>query len=82
MTAQLLKLPEQPAAQDIPAALRLLADSVERGDFDAAHNLAWVIDCGDGRVDVGYLGQCPELATALHYLLALGQRKVEDAGLG
>jgi len=79
MSAILLSLPERDVT-DVPAMLRNLADKVEAGEFGDAHNVAWVIDCGNARIEVGLLGQCGELAPTLHYLLALGIRKVEDAG--
>lgn len=78
MTAQLLSLPLSDV-QDVPLLLRNLADAIERGDYGDAHNLAWVIDCGDSRIEVGLMGPCGELAPMLHYLLALGVRKVEEA---
>lgn len=51
MTAE-LKIVElhSPAANDIPEALRLLANEIEKGEFGDAHNLAWVVDCGNSRV--------------------------------
>ena len=64
---------------DVPSRLRALADSIEAGDFADAHNLAWVIDCGNGRLEIGLLGRCAELSSTLYYLLGLGKRKVEDA---
>lgn len=63
---------------DIPRALRDLADNIEAGHFHDAHVLAWVIDCGEGRVEVGFLGQSPEPGAVAHYLFALAQRKLES----
>lgn len=67
------------AALSVPEALRRLAEQIEAGDLGDAHSLAWVVDCGDGRIEIGLMGHCAELAPTLHYLLALGQRKVEGA---
>lgn len=64
----------------IAARLRDLATAIEEGNFGDAHNVAWVIDCGGGNVQVGYLGRSPSVAGAdAHLLLAIGQRKLEAA---
>ena len=80
-----MKLIEFPGTNvaDIPARLRDLASAIEEGNFGDAHGLAWVIDCGDGRCEVGYLGHAPGIAGAdAHLLLAIGQRKLEEPSLG
>lgn len=64
---------------DIVKGLRKLADEIEAGDYDAAHNLVWVIDCGEGRLELGMLGQSPEAGAVAHLLLAMAQRKLELA---
>lgn len=78
MTLNVVQFPEQPAAQNIPNALREIAQSIEDGDYDDAHNLAWVMDCGDGRVEIGLLGPSPSPATMAYFLLGLGKRRLED----
>lgn len=62
---------------DIPELLRALADDVESGMYGDAHGISWVCDCGDGVIEVGYLGQSPQPAMNAHYLLAMGMRKLE-----
>lgn len=76
MTATLVSLPDRDL-RDIPRALRDLADSIEAGEYGAAHNLAWVIDCGDNRIEVGLLGAAPEPAPTAYFLFGLGMRRIE-----
>lgn len=77
MSATLLKLPVS-NLKSVPDALRDLADSIEAGRYDDAHSLAWVIDCGDGKIAVGLLGKSVVPAPEAHYLLALGMRRLES----
>jgi hypothetical protein len=63
---------------DIPESLRRLANSIEAGEFGAAHTLAWVIDCGNGKISVGLLGEAAEPALTAHFLLTLGLRELEN----
>lgn len=66
---------------DVPAALRLLADSIERGEYGDAHNVAWVADCGNGRVEVGLMGRASEPGAVCHFLLTLGTVRLQDGAL-
>lgn len=61
----------------LPDGLRALADWIEKGEYGDAYNLAWVIDCGDGRIEAGLLGQSPSPGTVAYYLYGLAQRKLE-----
>jgi hypothetical protein len=61
----------------VPVALREPADSIEAGRFGDAHNVAWVVDGGDGMIDVGMAGKSESPATVAYYLLGLGKRKLE-----
>lgn len=70
---------DQPSAFDIPAALRNLATDIENGDFGNPHNLAWIIDCGGGRIEIGVLGKVSELAPVAYWLFGLAKRKLENA---
>lgn len=81
MTLNVVPFPEQYAALDIPEALRALADEIEAGEHGAAHTLLWVIDAGDGRVDMGLMGKAGEVGYTAHFLAAVAQRKIE-AGIG
>jgi len=78
MTLKVVQFPDRPACQNLPDALRELAESIEGGNYDAAHNLVWAIDCGDGRVEIGLLGQSPQPATTAYFLLGLAKRRLED----
>lgn len=79
-----LKLIEFPAHNlaDLPGALRRLADQVEAGDYGDGHNLAWVVDCGNGRIELGLMGAAPEPSLTAHFLLALGMRRLEKGACG
>ena len=73
---KLVQLP-LPGVTDIATGLRNLATQIEDGEFDDAHNLAWVIDCGDNRIELGMLGPSPSPGTEAHYLYCLAQRALE-----
>lgn len=79
-----LKVVEIPVAGtlDVPSALRKLASQIEAGEFGDAHNLAWVIDCGDSRIECGLAGRAPEPGATGFMLFALAQRKIERGILG
>jgi len=81
MTLNVVKFPEHYAAQNIPEALRILADAIEAGEHGAAHTLLWVIDAGDGEIDIGLLGKAGETGITAHFLAAVAQRKIEG-GIG
>lgn len=67
---------------DVPSALRKLASQIEAGEFGDAHNLAWVIDCGDSRIECGLAGRAPEPGATGYLLFALAQRKIERGIFG
>lgn len=75
---KVVEFPNQPACQNIPEALRELAQTIENGGYENAYNLVWAIDCGDGRVEVGLLGQTPSPAITAYFLLGLAKRRLED----
>lgn len=76
MIAEVVKLPPT-CFVDVPNALRELAKGIEAGEYGEAHNLAWVVDCGEGRIEVGLCGKAPETGVTAYFLLALGQRRIE-----
>jgi len=79
MTAlKVLQFPNLPGCQDVAAALRELADEIDKGTKGDAHNLAWALDCGDGEVQIGLMGKAPEPAMTAYYLMGLAQRKLEN----
>lgn len=61
---------------DLPNRLRDIAQQIEDGDYGDAHNLAWVIDCGDGRIEIGLLGRAATIGAELHLLLTTGALKI------
>ena len=81
MAAELLKLPASDM-RDVARMVRRIADGIEEGEFGQAHNMAWVMDCGNGRIEVGLLGAAPEPSALGHLLFALGMRKLEDISNG
>jgi hypothetical protein len=74
---KLIPFPQSNIA-DIPTALRNLANDVENGKHGDAHNLAWVIDCGDSSINVGLMGKAGDGAPLCYYLLGLGMRKFDS----
>ena len=82
MTLKLIDFPDRPATQDIPSALRLLAAQIQAGEFDDVHNLAWVIDCGDSRVEIGLMGHAPQPGATGHLLFSLAQHKMLTGTIG
>jgi len=65
-----------PDVRDVPKMLRTLADDIEAGKYDAAHNLAWALDTGNGKVEVGLMGQAAETAAVAYLLFGLAQHKI------
>lgn len=78
MSAIVLQFPDRDLT-DVPRTLRALADAIERGEYGDAHNVAWVVDCGDSRVACGLAGAAPEPEATAHLLFAIAQRKLEKA---
>ena len=68
--------PEHYAALDIPESLRVLAEQIESGEHGAAHTLLWVIDAGDGHIDLGLMGKAGEAGIAAHFLAAAAQKRI------
>lgn len=78
MSLKLVDFPPRDAALSVPAALRKLADQIEAGELGDAHNLAWVIDCGDSRVEIGLTGPAPEPGPTAYLLFGLAKRRIEN----
>lgn len=76
MAAELLKLPER-NIQDIPRALRTLADQVEKGELGNVRAIVWVVDVPDAPVELGLIGACAEVAPTAHLLLGKAMRALE-----
>lgn len=73
---KLVRLPVQSVA-DVARGLRKVAEDIEKGEYGHAHNVAYVVDTGNGVIEVGMLGQAGEPGPVAHLLLSLGQRKLE-----
>lgn len=76
MSLSVIQFPAQSAALDIPDALRALAEEIEAGNHGAAFNLLWVIDKGDGAINVGLMGKTTDVAFHAHFMAAVAQRKI------
>ena len=63
---------------DIPRMLRAVADGIEGGIYGEVHNVVWVMDKGDGHIELGLCGQAAEAGPVAHFLLALGMKKLES----
>jgi hypothetical protein len=63
---------------DIARGLRRMADDIEKGEYGDAFNLAWVMDCGEGHIEVGLLGRSPEPGAAAHLLFGVGMSKLSQ----
>jgi hypothetical protein len=74
---KLLKFPEI-GINDVHTGLRNLATSIESGNFGDAHNLVWVVDCGEGVVETGLLGKASAPGAEAFLLLAMGQKTIMD----
>ncbi len=82
MTAP-LKVIELPVVDvsNVLQTLRNLADQIEEGKFGDAHNVAWVCDCGDNRIEIGLCGSSPEPGATGHFLFGLAMRILENSVL-
>lgn len=76
-TLNVIQFPEHYAALDIPQALRNLADEIEAGTRGgAAHSLLWVIDAGDGAIEMGVMGKVSDAGFAAYFLAGAAQQKI------
>lgn len=65
-----------PTTNGAVSDLRDLADSIEKGEFGDAHNVAWVLDSGDSNISVGLAGWAGSPGAEALLLLACGQHKI------
>ena len=72
-----VQFPDHYAAINIPESLRVLADKIEAGEHGACHTLLWVVDAGDGKINLGLMGKAAEAGITAHFLAAVAQRKIE-----
>ena len=76
-TMKVVQFPPCNAVQNVPEALRSLAASIEAGEFGDAHNIAYVVDCGEQELGLGLLGPAPDSGTTAYYLFGRAMRKLE-----
>lgn len=62
---------------DVPEALRRLADEVESGALGEVRRLAWVIEAAGGEIGLGLIGRCAEPAPMTYMMLGLAKRRIE-----
>ena len=64
--------------QDIPGMLRNLANDIESGELGNVSQVVYVLDAGEGAVDVGLLGTAAAAAVGAeaYLLLAAGQKHI------
>mgnify|MGYP003402815768 FL=1 len=62
--------------QDIPGMLRNLADDIESGELGNVSQVVYVLDAGEGAVDVGLLGTAAAVGAEAYLLLAAGQKHI------
>lgn len=62
--------------QGIPGMLRNLADDIESGELGNVSQVVYVLDAGEGAVDVGLLGMAASMGAEAYLLLACGQKHI------
>lgn len=77
-TLNVVPFPEHFAVLDVPESLRVLAEEIEAGEHGACHTLLWVIDAGNGQINMGLMGKAAEAGITAHFLAAVAQRKIEQ----
>ena len=72
------KVVELPVAdvRDIERGLNQLIADIGAGKYGAAHNVVWIVDCGNGRVEFGMLGGAAEPGPVAHLLMSLAQHRL------
>ena len=62
--------------QGIPGMLRNLANDIESGELGNVSQVVYVLDAGEGAVDVGLLGAAAAVGAEAYLLLAAGQKHI------
>lgn len=73
---KLIKFPGS-KLDDVPEALRRLADEIEAGALGDVHRLAWIAEVAGGEIGVGLIGQCAEPGPMTYMMLGLAKRRIE-----
>lgn len=74
--AQVVSLADR-NVQDIPNAMRTLADQIEKGECGPVRAVVLVLDIKDEPAEIGWFGAAAEIKPAAHLLLAKGMRALE-----
>jgi hypothetical protein len=61
---------------DISGGLRRLADAIDAGTYEDAHNVIWIVDCGNARIEFGMLGQSAEPGACALLLMEMARFKL------
>ena len=74
---EIVKFPEN-GLVSVSKGLRNIADGIDLGEYGDAHNLAWIIDEGEGMVSFGMLGKSQSSGAEAHLLFSIAARKLEE----
>lgn len=72
---ELVEFPGNTVA-NVPEMLRNLADDIESGELGNVSQVVYVLDAGEGAVDVGLLGTAAAVGAETYLLLAAGQKHI------
>jgi len=72
---ELVEFPGNTVAS-VPEMLRNLADSIENNELGNVSQVVYVLDAGEGAVDVGLLGTAAAVGAEAYLLLAAGQKHI------
>lgn len=75
MDAKVVTFPHQPA-ESVAEQLHTLADEIAAGKHGNVHSVSWVADCGDMRVEVGFIGNSPLPGPTAHMMFSMGMQKL------
>lgn len=63
-------------SESVAEQLRTLADEIASGKHGAVHSVSWVADCGDMRIEVGFIGNSPLPGPTAHMMFSMGMQKL------
>lgn len=75
---KVVPFPSRFAVMSVSEGLRGLADCIDEGLYGDVHGFVFVMNSELEGLEVGLVGQAAEQGPVAHYLLCLGQRKLED----
>ena len=62
---------------DVSKCLRELAAEIDAGNYGDAHNVAWVVACGNGRIEGGMIAKAHLLLLTVIFCFAWEQGKLK-----